>query len=1520
MKNLTSLFLLMVLATIGQSQTTCPSDALNDSLLTHDMEFSRSFFYMEHVLNQKRNTHPSERSNELYTLPVVVHIIHNGEGYGTGVNITDEQVFSAIEALNEDFRRMPGTNGFGDGVDVNMEFCLAARDPQGQPTNGIVRVNGSSVANYTAMGIESSGGTGAVEESVKALSTWPRTSYVNIWVVSEIENNNAGGGIQGYAYFPTNNPVDGIVVLYNAFGTVGNLKSYTNMNRTLTHELGHYLGLYHTFNSTSACGDETSCSTQGDRVCDTPPTIQAGSCSSPACGGTQQVANYMDYTSQTCQDMFTDGQKLRMRTTLETQRTSMLTSMGCMPVFQNDIGITAVLSPSGTNCSGGLQPQVTLGNFGGTTLTSATIYYNVDGVGSSTFNWTGSLASGATTTVTLGSINPAGGNHTFYAWSGQPNGTSDQNASNDQSTGSFGIISGSPAELDVVLDYYGNETSWTISDQNNVILMSGGPYVNGQQGLHNITPVCLATGCYTLTMNDVYGDGQGFSNGSFTLSSSTGAVLATGSGNWGDISVNDFCITETTPVGDAPVASFTVQDNTLCRNIQNDYTSTSTNTPTSYSWTFEGGTPASSTAQNPQNVTYANAGSFDVTLTVSNEFGSDTYVCANCVTVYADPAVTLTSTNPGCGQNTGSISSNVTGNGPYTYAWNNTASTANLSNLGAGTYSVTVTSAQGCSGQASATLTMSAALSLSSSVQQITCAGANNGSISLTVTGGSGNKTYTWSNGASSASINNLAAGTYSVNVADAAGCTASQSFTITSPSAIAITGSANAVICFGDNNGSIQVNATGGTGNKTFTWNNGMIGTAINGLVAGSYSVTVTDEAGCTASQSFTVGSPSAIAISGVVDHVNCFGENNGSITVSASGGSGAKSFTWSNGNSTATIANAAAGVYSVTATDLAGCDAQASFTINQPAMLELNLTDLDIACGDVSGSAIVGPAGGTPGYNVNWSNGQTGYSSENLNPGNYSVTLVDNNNCEVSGNFTITQTDNLVVLLEVNHITCFGAANGSIDATITGGDQNYTLDWNNGATTYSLNNLLQGQYSLFVIDGSGCSGSANIIIEEPAALVVDIDANDVTCNGAGDGSAQAIIIGGTAPFQLGWSNGQTLENLTGLNDGNITLNVVDAHGCTAQAMASIEEPSMLVANIIITGAETCAGNNGSAEISVDGGVPGYAILWSNGMTGNNLAQAAAGTYNVAVSDANGCALQMQAVIAYECETVVPPTQLMSQYCNTSDFTLDGTLACDAVEGADQYMWRVSTTTGTIIIDEFTADNQLPVALIPDVDYSSTYIVGIKARVAGVWGPFGDYCSVSTESMDLPVTGISAADCGATINAWGTFIHANVIPNVLNYEWHITGDNYDWTAFTATPELEIVEAMLLVPGESYLIEVRCAMGAGVFTEWSATCGFNIALEMSVDNTVMNTGLFNVYPNPGNGEYINILNEGFVSTHDAIEVNILDGSGKQTERFVIPANNGSNYRYVFNQRLASGFYVMIVQSGDKRIEKKIIVH
>lgn len=1594
MKNLTALFLLMVLATIGRSQHTCPSDALNDSLLTHDPEFSRSFYYMERVLGLNRNLHPSQRTDELYTIPVVVHIIHTGEAYGTGTNITDEQVFSAIEALNEDFRRMPGTNGYGNGADVNIEFCLAARTPTGQPTNGIVRVNGSSVANYASMGIEASSGSGAVEESVKALSTWPRASYLNVWVVNEIENNNGGSGIQGYAYFPVNSPVDGIVVLYNAFGTVGNLKSYTNMNRTLTHEVGHYLGLYHTFNGTSACGAETNCNTQGDRVCDTPPTIQAGSCSSPACGGTQQVANYMDYTSQTCQDMFSEGQKLRMRTTLETQRTSILTSMGCMPVYQNDIGITAILSPIGTNCSGGTEASVTLANFGGNTLTSATIFYNVDGVGSNTYNWTGSLSPGASTTVVLGTINPSGGNHTFYAWTGSPNGGTDENAANNQSTGTFGIISGSPAQMNVVLDYYGAETSWTITDANNVVMLTGGPYVNGQQGLQNITPVCLAAGCYTLTMNDVYGDGQGFTNGSFTLTSSTGQVLATGAGNWGDISINDFCITDTAPQGDAPAASFNIQDNTICRNVQNDYTSTSTNAPTSYSWSFEGGSPATSTAQNPQNITYANAGIYDVTLTVTNAFGSDTFVCTNCVTVQSDPTVTLTATQPGCGgQNNGSVTSAVTGTGPFTYAWNTGATTANLNNISAGTYSVTVTSSQGCSGQASTTLTAPGTMTITGSTQQITCFGANNGSITLSVSGGSGNKTYAWSNGATTASVNNLAAGNYTVTVSDAAGCsatatytltaptaisvsgnvtmitcagendgsitvsatggtgsktfswsngaagatasnlaagnytvtatdasgcTATQTFTITSPQAIVINGQADAVTCNGESNGHIEVTATGGTGTKSFNWSNGAIGTSIDGLAAGAYTVTVSDEAGCYQSQTFTVGSPAAIIITGNVDAISCFGGNDGSISVTASGGSGEKSFAWSNGAQGNINNGLASGSYTVTATDLAGCSVSATFQVDQPAALELNLSTFDIACGDEFGGAIIAPIGGTPGYNVVWSNGSNEYSANALTAGNHSVSLTDVNSCSISESFTITQTDNLIVQLEQQNVSCYGAGDGSLSATISGGDQNYEITWSNGGSGLNLQNLGQGTYQIYVMDGSGCSGSETVVIEEPAALTADIDATDISCFGANNGSALAIINGGTAPYQIGWNNGGENALIENLIAGDLTVNIVDANGCTAQASSSIEEPALLTVNVVVTGVESCEGNDGSAEIIISGGVPAYNVLWSDGSNGTALSGAASGVYNVTITDANGCSLNAQAAIDYECETVVPPTQLTMQYCNSIDVLLSGVLECDPIDGAGEYMWRVSTPTGTIIIDEFTTDNQLPMALIPDLDYSTTYVVGIKARVGDVWGPFGNYCSVVTEDMDLPVTGILAADCGVVIEQWGTSIHALTIDNAMNYEWHITGDNYDWTAFTATPELAVVEAMLLVPGITYTIEVRCALGAGIFTNWSDACTFSIAEAMVVVE-LTNAIDFLVYPNPSLGNEINLNWGEGMPENTTMFITLFDGSGKVVDRININTNAGF-YRHIFNNVLPAGIYFLIVNCNDIRIEKKLIVN
>ncbi|MBX7052994.1 MAG: T9SS type A sorting domain-containing protein [Flavobacteriales bacterium] len=1657
---------------IAQSNGSCPSDDLNNTLLENDPVFHRSFMYMEQRLMLQQGLDPAQRTNDIYTLPVVVHVIHNGEAYGVGTNITDEQIVSAIDAMNDDFRHVAGTNGYGAGADVGIEFCLASRNPSGQPTTGIVRVNGSSVANYSTMGIEASAGNGAVEETVKALSTWPRDSYVNIWVVNEIENNDGGAGIQGYAYFPINNPIDGIVILYNAFGTTGNLKSYTNMNRTITHEMGHYLGLYHTFNATSSCAAEADCNTAGDRVCDTPVTIQAASCSSPACSGTQQVENYMDYTPQTCQDMFTEGQKLRMRTTLETQRPTMINSLGCMPVFTLDAGVTAILSPVGSNCQGSMQPVVTLTNFGSTTLTSVAIQYNLDGVGSNTYNWTGSLASGTSTTVTLGALNPAIGTHTVYAWTNNPNGTTDQNSSNNQATGDFEITDGAAATLDIVTDYFGHETTWDIKDAMGNVLISGGPYADGQQGTHNYESICLAEGCYTLTMYDQYGDGQGFTAGSFTLTASDGSVLAYGSGDWNEQSINPFCLESTVPTGNPPVASFTIQDNTLCKNVQNDYTSTSTNSPTTYAWTFEGGTPATSSQANPQNVTYANAGTFDVTLTATNAYGSHTYTCTDCITVYADPTLTLTGTNPTCSTgNTGSVSSTVTGSSPYTYAWSTGATTANISNVGAGSYTLTVTDSHGCTKQSSTTLTAPAAITVTGTTTNPTCAGTNNGSITVSASGGTGSKTFTWSNGASGATVNNLAAGSYTVTATDANGCTKTQSFTLTAPSAITITGTATNMTCAGNNNGSVTVSASGGTGSKTFSWSNGASGATVSNLGAGSYTVTATDANGCTATQAYTITAPTALSVTGTATNMTCAGVNNGSITASATGGTGSKTYSWSNGATGASVSNLGAGSYTVTAIDANGCTATQSFTITaptamaitgtttnvlcagtnsgsitasatggtgnktfswsngqtgatanglgagsytvtatdangctatqsftitapaalalsstvsqvncaggadgsitiaatggtgnktyswnngmtgatinglsagnytvtvtdqnncsatlsvgvtQPSALQLNLADFDIACTATSGGATVNPAGGTSPYTVNWSNNATGNNAGLLNAGDYSVSVTDAHGCAASANFSITQSENLSVYIQDVQISCFGENDGSATAVVSGGG-NLTYAWSNGGNTSTINGLVEGEYSVTVTNESGCSGSADVLIIEPSALVVQMETANISCYGAGDGIASVIVSGGVGSYTYLWSNNATASSVSDLNAGNYGVVVTDGSGCMSSAEANITEPLMLAANVIILSPESCAGNDGSAEVSVEGGSPGYFVTWSNGSNAMTLTDAASGTYALSVTDVNGCVLNMDVEIPYECATPVPQTQLAGDDCNAINLAINSVISCEEVVNASMYQWRFSNEAGAIISDEYSLGNSFYVSQIPNVTLGETYMIGVKALVDGTWGPFGNICSITLEMPIELTTRLIDEDCGSTVNSWQDTLTAIEIPGAMNYQWHITGIDYDWTTYTEVNQLPMASEMQLQPGEVYSVQIRCAMGAGQFISWGMTCEVYIGQSIGVSDFIQGDGHLIIYPNPSNGENI-FFDMSNLSPGAVVEdLGIYNSAGQLVEKINLN-NRGAGHstsEYRFNQTLAAGMYILKYKIDGHDHDEKLIVN
>ena len=238
-------------------------------------------------------------------IPVVVHVIHLG---GTE-NISDAQIQSQIDVLNEDFRKILGTNGDGTGVDTKIEFCLAKRTPNGQCTNGIVRVN-SSLSNHLTY----------QRSMLKNLSYWDNTRYLNMYVVKTI---NGSGGILGYSSFPGGPAAeDGIVIRHNYFGRIGTAS--TSLGRTTTHEIGHWFGLYHTFNN--GCG--TDVCFDGDYVCDTPPVAapnfgcptSVNSCSNDVPDLQDLVDNYLDYSNDNCKSMFTAGQKARMQATLDTIR------------------------------------------------------------------------------------------------------------------------------------------------------------------------------------------------------------------------------------------------------------------------------------------------------------------------------------------------------------------------------------------------------------------------------------------------------------------------------------------------------------------------------------------------------------------------------------------------------------------------------------------------------------------------------------------------------------------------------------------------------------------------------------------------------------------------------------------------------------------------------------------------------------------------------------------------------------------------------------------------------------------------------------------------------------------------------------------------------------------------------------------------------------------------------------------------------------------------------------------------
>ncbi len=531
---LLSLFISLFANTALAQDDRCSSDQVQAALL-EDSTYARSYFAFEAALSEMSNT--TMRSSDTHVLPVVVHIMHAGAPAGTGSNVSDSQVLSAIDALNADFR-----GEFG-GSDIDIEFVLAVRDPEGNPTTGILRTDVSeTIPSFSSTGmVTTSNLDPAAEMNIKNLSHWPGSDYVNVWVLHKL---NGGTSPLGFAYLPpTSGTHDGVVLHHQVFGVGAEFDLLNNfdLNRTLTHEVGHYLSLLHTFNNTNSCADESNCLSQGDRVCDTPPTTGSIGCSAMSCPETM-VENFMDYSNDDCMDAFTEGQRTRMRNALVSHRNSLLNSDGAVPVMAADIGLASIQGIASAGCASSIAPEVMLQNFGSDPMNSATLYFSLDGGSVNELAWTGNLVSGATEFVSLPTLAASGGAHDLSVWISAPE---DGYALNDTLNSSFEILSGTFVNMEIQLDVLPFGFSWSVeSTDDGTVVMSGTNYDNGTYAGDFIAESqCATTGCYELTVTDLFGNGLHYPPGGwYALTDADGNVLGSGSGNFGSGQTHAFCV------------------------------------------------------------------------------------------------------------------------------------------------------------------------------------------------------------------------------------------------------------------------------------------------------------------------------------------------------------------------------------------------------------------------------------------------------------------------------------------------------------------------------------------------------------------------------------------------------------------------------------------------------------------------------------------------------------------------------------------------------------------------------------------------------------------------------------------------------------------------------------------------------------------------------------------------------------------------------------------------------------------
>jgi len=545
------------------------------------------------------------------------------------------------------------------------------------------------------------------------------------------------------------------------------------------------------------------------------------------------------------------------------------------------------------------------------------------------------------------------------------------------------------------------------------------------------------------------------------------------------------------------------------------------------------------------------------------------------------------------------------------------------------------------------------------------CNGTSDGAFTVVATSGTAPFGYSLDNldfSNTTGVFSNIAAGIYTVYIKDANDCADTITVTITEP--VLLEASINTitnVLCSGEATGGITIDILGGTEPYLYSWSNSVTSQNLTDVIAGAYTVTVTDANGCSVSANATItepASPLGINIS-KMDANTAQGCANGEATADLSGGTAPYSYQWSasaNNQTSSNATNLPDGTHSVTVTDANGCQITQDIVIvcvnTCDAILTIDTITNVLCVGDSTGAGtITASSDANPGasFTFTWSNGQvdsgvTTSTLSNLTAGIYDVSVtIDGTLCEpVEEIISITEPNNALDVTATSTDELGPNTNdGTASANATGGTAPYTYLWSpGGETTQNISGLSSGTYSVTVTDANGCTDTITITVNTGTCnnLSISGTSTEVVCNGENNGSVTAIVSNGVGPYTYAWDTlPNTTSSVSGLSAGSYTVTVTDQTTlCTQSTTIAVNEPNALSTGIVVINILCNGDDTGSVDLTVTGGTSPYTYLWNTGASTEDIINVAAGTYSVTITDANGCTTINQS-------EVLEPTDIVS-------------------------------------------------------------------------------------------------------------------------------------------------------------------------------------------------------------------------------------------------------------------------------------